>query len=567
MKALKSIAILTFILMFAVLMIVPAYSETDPVADVENHSFTAYQVLSATGVGDKLTGVAWGSAFADASAQAAFLGALKSNDKFEVAGANIFASCDDAEALARILDNYENDSDMAKAFAAQAFASIRDNGGSSYGTFHNGDTLGEAGYYLFKDASGDDVSVVNPVIIRMAADSKVHIQVKASVPHVEKKVLEESYNTDYTSNTITDGSVGLQYGTGYNDTADYSVGDLIPFELIGTVAANVADYDTYYYAFIDTLSGGLTYDPAKADVQIGLYDVTGSSYALVADVTDFFTVTSAAVTDGTEVTFACADILSDTFPEVTPTSAIIVRYKAELNSNAVVGSEGNSNKVTLQYSNRPEDSQSLGKTEDDEIVIFTYSIRFEKVDSYDGAGLKGARFLLQNSDGKYYVANTEGSRWADSESEAAVLVTDDNGVVTVSGLDKGQYTITEIAAPDKYKLLESSITFTLDAVILSDINADDAQQYLDTAALGSAAAAFSSDDFGVTVTVDPANAATAAALSSAEQSASTAILRISNDRLYRLPGTGGSGTVFFYIGGGLLIAAAFVVLILRARAK
>ena len=567
MKAMKSTAIITFVLMLVLLMIIPAYSETDPVAEVQSHSFTAYQILSATGAGEKLTGIAWGSALADASAQAEFLNELKANDKFVLGGANIFASCGDAEGLARVLEAYENDSDIAKAFAAQAFASIRDGGGSAFGTFRDGDTLGEAGYYLFKDASGPDVSVVNPVIVRMAADSKVHIQVKASVPHVEKKVLEESYTADYTSNTITDGSVGLQYGTGYNDTADYGVGDMIPFELIGTVAANVADYDTYYYAFIDTLSGGLTFDAAKADVQIGLYDAVGGSYAFAADVTSLFTVTAASVTDGTEVTFACGDILADTFPEITPASVIVVRYKAELNENAVVGSAGNSNKVSLQYSNRPDDSQSLGKTEDDEIVVFTYSIRFEKVDSYDGAGLKGAKFLLQNSDGKYYVANSEGPRWTDSESEATVLTTDDNGVVEVKGVDKGQYTVTEIAAPDNYKPLESSISFTLEASILSDIDEDDAQQYLDTAALGSAAAAFSADDFGVTVTSDPENAASAPALTSAEQSASTAILRITNDRLYRLPGTGGSGTLFYYAGGGLLIAAAVIVLILRARAK
>lgn len=572
MKIMKRIAVICLTLLFATSLIVSAAAQTDPIAEVKGHSFNAYQVLAAESSDSKLTNIGWGSAFADAAAQTAFLSALKANDKFVVGGSNIFASCTDPEALARVLEDYENDSDIAKAFAAQAFKCISDNSGSSFGVFTDGETLGEAGYYLFEDASADDVSVVNPVIIRMAADSKVDIQVKTSVPYVEKKVKENTYNVNYTGKTITaedgENTVGLQYGTGYNDAADYNIGDLVPFELIGTIAGNVSDYSAYYYAFVDTLSKGLTYDAAKADVKIGLYDVKNGGYSLVADVTGFFTVTSAAVADGTQITFACDNILSASFPAVTPASVIIVNYNAELNADAQVGLDGNPNEVYLEYSNRPENIDSKGQTAPDEVVVFTYAIRFIKLDGYDDAGLKDAEFTLQNSEGRYYVAGASGTRWTSDKNEATQLTSDDNGVFLVKGLDKGEYTLTETQAPDNYKPLDGAITFTLDAKILPDLGSDDnAQLYLETAELDSPAKAFIAADFGLTVLTNPDNAAVSATLTGAEKTGATATLSVANVKRYTLPGTGGAGTVLLYAGGSLLVLAGLVVFLRRNKAK
>ena len=204
MKKLRKITVTVFALAFVLLAAIPAFAENDSVADVINHSFKAYQILSAEGVDNaKLSKVAWGSALSTSAQQTSFLNALKGSSELVDGSANIFASCSTPEDLARVLEQYEDNSDIAKAFASLAFANIKQNGGSVYGTFENGDSVGEAGYYLFEDASDSSVSVVNPVILRMAADSKVHIEVKASVPFVEKKVKENTYDVNYSSKTVT----------------------------------------------------------------------------------------------------------------------------------------------------------------------------------------------------------------------------------------------------------------------------------------------------------------------------------------------------------------------------
>ena len=74
----------------------------------------------------------------------------------------------------------------------------------------------------------------------------INITVKTDAPTVEKKVLEDDkYNQDG------------GYSTGYNDVADYNMGDAVYFHLIGSVP-DMSRYDTYKYIFHDTLSAGLT---------------------------------------------------------------------------------------------------------------------------------------------------------------------------------------------------------------------------------------------------------------------------------------------------------------------
>ena len=66
-------------------------------------------------------------------------------------------------------------------------------------------------------------------------ENEVKIHALTNVPKVEKKVLENSYKQDE------------GYGEGYNDVADYNIGDNVPFELIGTLpnADNFAAYAKY----------------------------------------------------------------------------------------------------------------------------------------------------------------------------------------------------------------------------------------------------------------------------------------------------------------------------------
>ena len=108
----------------------------------------------------------------------------------------------------------------------------------------------KSGYYLIKDKddslSGSDKSYTE-FILKLVKDQTV--KPKSGTTTVEKKVKDINDTTDKAGNY-----------TDWQDSADYDIGDSVPFRLQATLAENVSAYDTYYLNFHDTLSDGLTYN-------------------------------------------------------------------------------------------------------------------------------------------------------------------------------------------------------------------------------------------------------------------------------------------------------------------
>lgn len=133
---------------------------------------------------------------------------------------------------------------------------------------------------------------------------------------------------------------------------------------------------------------------------------------------------------------------------------IVVFYKAKLNAKAVIAGannklEGNPNTVTLEYSNNPM-SEGTGTSAPDSVVDYTYGLKINKVDLGTEKALDGARFTITTTgDGKStdvkYV--TSDGTLSDSKVE---LSTGGNGVLELTGLDTGVYTVTETLAPKGY---------------------------------------------------------------------------------------------------------------------
>ena len=570
MKKIKQITAVFIAAAFITLSALSAFAAGNDVEkelekELKAHTYTAYQVFKAADVVDgKLASVEWGSALADADAQNAFLAALKSED------ASIFKDCTKAKEVARVLEKLSDDDEKLKAFAKfvisydgiQKYTETNKESGETVDTFTNGDKISEAGYYVFKD-SADTYTVLNPVLVKMVTNGTVEIKAKASVPQVEKKVLETSYNTDYASKTITadvDGAqVPLNYGKGYNDAADYNIGDAVPFELIGTVPENFTDYDSYYYAFHDTLSKGLT-KPDLTKLTVEHYKVekdetTGElAYKPVATLAAGLYEPNAVVNDNGTTSL---DIVFENLrnvPNLTADSLLIVRYNAVLNNDAVIGLPGNENEVYLQYSNNPY-NETTGKTPEDKVIVFTYQLDVNKVDP-DGNNLKDAEFILKNADGKYYNSHSEGdSYWVDGEKNAEVLTSNAQGLFEVKGIDNGEYFLKETKAPEGFKKLEGEIKFTVDAKLISrNAESEDAPQTWE----GVPEIALSS--FSATLQDNPA-----AELLSVENE--TVSLKVTNTDIYDLPGTGGIGTTVFYIAGGVLVAVALVLLVVKRKVK
>ena len=377
------------------------------------------------------------------------------------------------------------------------------------GTVTNGNYVEVVGgYYLIKDKDGSlsgsepyttyIVSVVGNVTIKPKSND---------VPKFDKKLKDTNDSTGIT--------------TGWQDSADYDIGDYIPFRLQGTVPADYASYSTYYYAFHDVEEAGLTFDPDSVKVYAG-DEVTGTEIA----VGKYTVVTNP--TDGCTFEIVFNDL--KTVPGVAPDSTITVTYKSQLNGNAVLGEQGNVNKAKLEYSNNPHGT-GTGTTPWDNVIVFTYKVVVNKVDQ-ENQPLEGAEFTLTK-------------KLADGSVDVKTMKIDttDKALFTLSGLDDGEYTLTETVTPANYNTIDP-ITFKVTA---------EHTITWETTPRDTVLTSLSGNKVSGEITFD------------VDKTAGSLTTNVVNKIGTTLPGTGGIGTTIFYvIGGGLMVAAA-ILLITKKR--
>lgn len=368
------------------------------------------------------------------------------------------------------------------------------------------------GYYLIKDKDGSLSGSEPYTTYLVSVVGHVTINPKSSaVPEFKKKLKDTNDSTGDT--------------TGWQDSADYDIGDDIPFRLQGTVPEDYDSYKTYYYAFHDVEEKGLTFDPSSVEVHLG--DENG---AIIPN-TDYKVLTKKdGTTSDTECTF---EIVFDDLKKVsgvTADSTITVTYKSQLNDSAVLGAQGNVNKAKLEYSNNPR-GNGTGTTPWDNVIVFTYKVVVNKVDQ-NRQPLEGAEFTLTKKlkDGTENVIPMK-------------IDTSNKALFTLSGLDDGVYTLTETVTPAHYNTI-SPITFTVNADHTITWEADPRNTVL-TSLSGNTASGeitFTHNETDGSLTTD-----------------------VVNNIGTTLPGTGGIGTTIFYvIGGGLMVAAA-ILLITKKR--
>lgn len=363
------------------------------------------------------------------------------------------------------------------------------------------------GYYLIKDQDGSVPSseTYTPYIVSVVGN--VIIKPKSNeVPKFTKKLKD----TNDTTGVIT----------GWQDSADYDIGDKIPFRLQGTVSKDFDSYKTYYYAFHDVEEKGLTFDSSSVKVFVG-DEVTGTKI----DASNYTVVTSP--TDGCTFEIVFDDLKKVT--GVTANSIITVTYESTLNTNAVLGAQGNVNTAQLEYSNNPR-GNGTGTTPWDNVIVFTYKVVVNKVDQ-DNNPLVGAQFTL--------------TKKTKNGTDVVKTMTIDSSETqfTLSGLDDGEYTLTETVTPAHYNTI-SPITFT--------VNADHTITW-------------ESDPRDTVLTSLSGNTASGEITFTPNKTDGTLTTDVINKIGTTLPGTGGIGTTIFYvIGGGLMVAAA-ILLITKKR--
>lgn len=304
-------------------------------------------------------------------------------------------------------------------------------------TTNNGAASGLAhGYWLFvtkADTINEGEAGTSP-IFTVVGSTPVKVSEKTGIPTVEKKIVSDADSKEH-------------------DAADSQIGQDVTYNLYGTVAENFDKYDTYFYQFSDKISKGLTLQKgAKVYLYENRTDAKGDlARAKGTDITANFKeeTPAEAAEDGSKTTTWTCDNLK-TVSDVTKDSYIVVSYKAQINKDAVVaGTEGNENTVTLNYSNNPMTS-TRGETQPDTVKDYTYGLKINKVDLGTEKALKDARFTIttkgdENSTNVKYVK--EDGTLSGAE---VVLSTDADGVIRLTHLDAGVYTVTEVTPPSGY---------------------------------------------------------------------------------------------------------------------
>lgn len=509
------------------------------------HEYKAYQVfdgdVSAAEAAKSMTNVKWGNGVNGEN----LLTALK-------ADANIgstFDACNSAQDVYNALAEHK---EFVDAFAKVVSANLNETNAASSTTATGGYefTNLDGGYYFVKDKTVPEADAYSKYMLKVVKNTTV--SVKADQPKVEKKVYEEDYTGD------------AGYGTGYNDVADHFIGESVPFKLIGTLpsAEQFAAYDSYYYEFNDTLDAGFK-APAAGDftVKIGDTVVTEDFDIVIGDVLDANGKTATSISikaKGNDIKKIMTDKGID-FSTATP--KVTVDYKAVLDDDAVIGLDGNENKVDLKFSNNPnvtgDGTNNTGKTPEDKVIVFTYEFDTLKVDSADTTKkLQGAEFTLQDKATKKFAKVVNGifQGWVDA-AEASTLTTDENGLIAIKGMEGGTYIVKETKAPTDYNLPSDPFEITLKATKIMS------QDWNTTAsdALG---------EFSATI-ANPLPNTSDTATDNAKVSVNgyTATLTVKNTKGAELPETGGIGTKLFYVGGGALVLASAVILVSKKRAK
>ena len=463
----------------------PAVTMYTITAPANGHTYEIYQIFTGDYDGSQpsmLTNIKWGKNGTGTSGDAVEQTVL--NDL-----SGVFPYTSDRDKLA-VIEKYVTLTNPVKTIV---------NGGSV-------EVVG--GYYLIKDQNGSVPSsgTYTPYIVSVVSD--VTITPKSNeVPKFTKKLKD-------TNDTTGDVS-------GWQDSADYDIGDYIPFRLQGTVSKDIASYKTYYYAFHDVEETGLTFDPSSVEVFVG-DEVNGTKIT-----TGYTVVTSPA--DG--CTF---EIVFDDLKKVSGVAAnsiITVTYKSRLNENAVLGAHGNVNTAKLEYSNNPY-GDGKGETPWDNVIVFTYKVVVNKVDQA-GQPLEGAVFTL-----------TKKTKNGPDVVKTMTIDGSNKSLFTLSGLDDGEYTLTETVTPAHYNTI-SPITFTVTADHKIDWDSISTRDDVLTSLTGEKKVG------EITFTVD--------------ETAGSLTTDVVNKIGTTLPGTGGIGTTIFYvIGGGLMVAAA-ILLITKKR--
>ena len=461
----------------------------------------------------------------------------------------------------------------------------------------------EGGYYVITESyvkeEGEQVTTISRTMVYLVKDETV--TPKSSTITPDKKIKED------------------ETGKVENEA---SIGDVIDYQLSGTIP-DMTGYVNFKYVLVDTASKGLVQgleadgqfrEFAEGDILKGGVGTKDESTGLVVpeeDIEVTYVVTKVTKNgDGTTtVRIAVQDAIK--YKEHV-NKWFYVDIKALLTEEADVVEIPNTNKVTIDFSNKPDynyggepdfkEDDPKGETPKVTVETFTTSLTLLKVDGENNQPLTGAEFKLESTNsanvgyvtGQEYVPMVEAPEgynngiWYklvdgaytmtaltedtankyDSVAATYALVTvdkttyegaqtnaqafvDAEGKVVFTGLGVGDYKLSEVTVPDGYNKL-NDITFTITWSKETGFRVTNVKEWDKD---GNEVA-----DSQITISV--------AGLEEDGSGVGTVISStIPNNKGTLLPSTGGIGTTIFYVVGGILVIGAGILLITKKRMK
>lgn len=262
------------------------------------------------------------------------------------------------------------------------------------------------------------------------------------------------------------------------------------------------------YTVLDTPSG-IDIDLDKLTVAVGGGRIEKTAYTATKD------------NDG-KVTVEIPWKTAEGNPIYAQGAEVVISYEG------TVTEKNATNKATITPTVNSKDGPS--KEDPTPVNVKSADIVITKVDANDNTvKLDGAKFVLINKNadednGKYYkytaAAGNDPAKveWVADIKDATEVTTGDSGTATFEGLAVGSYELKETVAPNGYNLMDQN--------------------------------------FGVEVTESGEGEDYVVSCDGAT---------VENARGTVLPSTGGIGTTMFYVIGGILVAAAVVVLVSKKR--
>ena len=533
---------------------------------VSGYTYAAYKIFSGNLSGGVLSNIQW--AVADKATDA--LNAAKGITI--TVGENVsrpFENCTSAADVAKVLgDANETKAELAEKFAAamepiftDAAATDDYTGDSKYEL-----TLPTAGYYLIKNtgipaASADKGTSYTKFILKVSENTTV--TPKTDAPTLEKKI--------WHNDAVAEPTIGNTAPTeaGWGDVGDNQIGDTV-YYYTKTSVPDMSNYDTYKYIIRDQMSAGLTMGEVTNIVYVP--KTAGASSIDIKANADITKGDDADTTDFTETFYVSFADLKDVLKTNADGGYIYTYYTATLNENALVSNskndtQHNDNTAYLTYSNNPNhsgsgDNNNTGDTPKDTVYDWTLTFNGSKVDEKNEP-LTGAGFTLYAGSGDS----------VSSEPIKLVAITDltkVNGVTAAA--DTNYYRIATTADAS-----ETTVTEMLQSkgkTKFMILGLDDAKSY--TLKETTTPATYNT---GNDIVINKLNTTYETAGDKMtelkaditnEGVASTGVensVQIQNKKGSTLPSTGGIGTTMFYVGGGVLVAGAGVILITKKRAK